>query len=78
MRPLEIHRCPVPGVRNLDSLRRAVTEGRHPMEHDQAMCARLLGLPELDQWDWDQIAFAIEEGKLTADAVDRAIHRGLR
>jgi len=75
---LEIHRCPVPGVRNLDSLRRAITEGRRPMAPDQASTPHLIELPELHRWDWDQIAFAIEDGKLMADAVDSAIHRSLR
>lgn len=78
MRAMEIWTCPVPGIRNLDTLVDAIAEGRHAMEADQSAFARRLGLPDPEQWDWDELACAITEGRLTAEAVDQEIHRGLR
>ena len=71
---LQITNCYVDGVNDFDSLMHAIANGEHDI--DLTDFERRLDLP--DSWDWETVLFLIEDGKLTAEQVDDAIHRGLR
>lgn len=58
----------------MESLRAAIADGRHDI--DPADFASRLAM--MDGWDWGDVQSLIDSGVWTADAIDRAIHAGLR
>lgn len=71
---LQITECHVDSVNDFDSLMHAIATGEHDI--DLADFEQRLNLPEA--WDWETVLAQIEDGELTAQEVDNAIHRGLR
>ena len=65
--------CPVEGVTDFGSLLGAIRDRRHRI--DTWDFERRLGLGVL--WDWDDVRFRTEEGLLSMDRLDGAIHQGL-
>lgn len=69
----QIHECPVNGVTEFGALVDTIRTGRHAI--DVWDFERRLKLGAL--WEWDDLAFRIGEGLLTAERLDQAIHAGL-
>lgn len=71
--PVEIEDCSY-GATDIHHLDFLVLEGRHPM--DSEYVAKQLALQP--DWDFETLFELIAAGEITADEIDRIIHRGIQ
>ena len=65
--------CPL-GAKDFDSLLQMIADG----EHDINVPAVAKKLSLEGDFSWDEISFLIQNNEITADEVDKIIHRTLR
>jgi hypothetical protein len=65
--------CSVDGVTEFGGLVGAIRDGRHAIDYRDFERRLKLGV----LWEWEDIAWRISEGLLTAEALDEAIHQGM-